>query len=309
MHKDRFKPTCEICEVKGGACIQCAFGRCVKAFHPICCVLKDENNPSGNTYRIIKAEDGDGLEWEMFCRAHAYAVNNPNKYKSKAKRSTFRLSAKDETDETSDPNPNTSLKNRRNKGGKTSKRGTNKTPRGGEGEEDGDEDFIGDEDDEWKSVSSNSKGNRGRRKSESGTTEQGRKQNRIQQQQRKGSKSKSNNSVQLSKQPRSGLNGSQEMQASDEDNVQSLDGDEQRQEDPDSDEDNDEGVSTYQVGPRRSGSSNIWTMSEWPGQAVGEGLDLTHFWNVASMMYPEDHDEQVRCVRRVPYTAMSRKYT
>ena len=160
-----------------------------------------------------------------------------------------------------------------------------------------------------KSVSSNSKGNRGRRKSESGNSEQGRKQNRIQQQQRKGSKSKSNNSVQLSKQPRSGLNGSQEMQASDEDNMQSQDGDEQRQEDPDSDEDNDEGVSTYHVGPRRSGSSNIWTMSEWPGQAVGEGLDLTHFWNVASMMYPEDHDEQVRCVRRVPYTAMSRKYT
>lgn len=33
----------------------------------------------------------------------------------------------------------------------------------------------------------------------------------------------------------------------------------------------------------------IRTMSEWPGQSEGEGMDLDHFWNVISMYHPEDH--------------------
>ena len=35
------------------------------------------------------------------------------------------------------------------------------------------------------------------------------------------------------------------------------------------------------------------SMSEWPGQAVGEGMDLVHFWNVVSMSFAEDHNRQV----------------
>jgi hypothetical protein len=33
----------------------------------------------------------------------------------------------------------------------------------------------------------------------------------------------------------------------------------------------------------------IRSLSEWPGQSEGEALDLDHFWNVISMMHPEDH--------------------
>jgi hypothetical protein len=35
------------------------------------------------------------------------------------------------------------------------------------------------------------------------------------------------------------------------------------------------------------------TMSEWPGQAEGEAMDLEHFWNIVSMQYPEDHPPEV----------------
>jgi PHD-zinc-finger like domain len=38
----------------------------------------------------------------------------------------------------------------------------------------------------------------------------------------------------------------------------------------------------------------LLTLVEWPGQAEGEAMDLDHFWNVASMHYPEDHSLQVR---------------
>lgn len=41
-------------------------------------------------------------------------------------------------------------------------------------------------------------------------------------------------------------------------------------------------------------SSAILNMSDWPGQAEGEPLDLQHFWNVVSMMYPEDRSAEVR---------------
>lgn len=37
----------------------------------------------------------------------------------------------------------------------------------------------------------------------------------------------------------------------------------------------------------------VHTMSEWPGQTEGEAMDLTHFWNVVSMSFPEDHTSEV----------------
>lgn len=37
----------------------------------------------------------------------------------------------------------------------------------------------------------------------------------------------------------------------------------------------------------------VFTLSEWPGQAEGEVLDMDHFWNVVSMMYVEDHSPEV----------------
>lgn len=32
--------------------------------------------------------------------------------------------------------------------------------------------------------------------------------------------------------------------------------------------------------------------SEWPGQQMGEEMDLEHYWNVIGMYFPEDHDMQ-----------------
>lgn len=37
----------------------------------------------------------------------------------------------------------------------------------------------------------------------------------------------------------------------------------------------------------------ILNLTDWPGQAEGEPLDLQHFWNVVSMMYPEDRSVEV----------------
>lgn len=37
----------------------------------------------------------------------------------------------------------------------------------------------------------------------------------------------------------------------------------------------------------------VWILSEWPGQSEGELIDLPHFWNVVSMMFPEEHSKEV----------------
>lgn len=50
-------------------------------------------------------------------------------------------------------------------------------------------------------------------------------------------------------------------------------------------------VSTSSRAREASASANIYTVSEWPGQGVGEPLDLQHFWNVVSMLYPEDFSD------------------
>ena len=42
----------------------------------------------------------------------------------------------------------------------------------------------------------------------------------------------------------------------------------------------------------------VWILSEWPGQSEGEPIDLPHFWNVVSMMYPEEHSREVRRLYR-----------
>lgn len=36
----------------------------------------------------------------------------------------------------------------------------------------------------------------------------------------------------------------------------------------------------------------ILSMSEWPGQSEGEGMDMEHFWNVIKGYYPEEHSKQ-----------------
>jgi hypothetical protein len=37
----------------------------------------------------------------------------------------------------------------------------------------------------------------------------------------------------------------------------------------------------------------LLNMSEWPGQSEGEAMDLAHFWNVVSTSFPSDHSPEV----------------
>lgn len=39
----------------------------------------------------------------------------------------------------------------------------------------------------------------------------------------------------------------------------------------------------------RRRDDSVFTLSEWPGMAEGEAMDLEHFWNFVSMIFPEDH--------------------
>lgn len=75
----RYKLKCALC-TKKGACAQCSFGRCTAAAHPWCVL----HNPRGFKRRIVKGNEGEVL-WEIFCRAHAKAVNEPIKPKHKSK--------------------------------------------------------------------------------------------------------------------------------------------------------------------------------------------------------------------------------
>ena len=53
------------------------------------------------------------------------------------------------------------------------------------------------------------------------------------------------------------------------------------------------GSATSLSGPATSSPYPLLTMSEWPGQAEGEGMDLDHFWKVAAASFPEDHSPEV----------------
>jgi len=47
---DRFRLTCTVCKTKGGACIQCDYGRCTTSYHPMCALIQ------GFTMRTMSAE-------------------------------------------------------------------------------------------------------------------------------------------------------------------------------------------------------------------------------------------------------------
>ena len=53
-------------------------------------------------------------------------------------------------------------------------------------------------------------------------------------------------------------------------------------------------------------SFSILTLNEWPGQSEGEAMDLDHFWNVASVQYPEDHSGEVSTMsdNRLHFTSL-----
>lgn len=79
LDKKRFRLKCALCSAKG-ACIECNHGKCRTAAHPWCVL----NTPGGFTRRVIKDEDGN-LVWEIFCKTHASSVKEAMKPKNKSK--------------------------------------------------------------------------------------------------------------------------------------------------------------------------------------------------------------------------------
>ena len=49
----------------------------------------------------------------------------------------------------------------------------------------------------------------------------------------------------------------------------------------------------------------VCTVSEWPGKAESEPMDLPHCWDVAAMSFPEDHDNEVcgKLISAIPHRA------
>eukprot|EP01083_Nonionella_stella_P066615 175596_1 len=63
----RFKLTCKLCKIKGGACIQCAGKRCSFPFHPLC-IYK-----FGLAHNAVDVKSGDGdvvYKMQGFCPRH-----------------------------------------------------------------------------------------------------------------------------------------------------------------------------------------------------------------------------------------------
>lgn len=82
VNRERFRLKCTLCKSKGGAAIQCSFGRCTTAAHPWCAVQKS----LGFTTRVVpNPYDNGNSVWEIFCKSHCNAVSAPVKPKVKAK--------------------------------------------------------------------------------------------------------------------------------------------------------------------------------------------------------------------------------
>lgn len=64
------------------------------------------------------------------------------------------------------------------------------------------------------------------------------------------------------------------------------------------------GINSNGCGDSTSNGNAIHSLLEWPGQLLGEAMDLQHFWKVASMMHPEDHSQQWLDFMTEPLLAM-----
>ena len=273
IESKRFRLKCAVCGSKNGACIQCAYGRCTVSAHPSCAISKT----SGFSHRIIKSVQVNGLcEWEIFCTLHANSVKDAVKPKIRSKRTVLlhnngMFSGNDEV-----------IVNH-NKGRSSSKGGKSSRGKGGKSSDfvsamDSDNatqisvesdhkylseapDFVGAEEID---VSNSPRRRRGRPPRPGRSSDAPDRLDRS--------------DVSRANQPR-GL-------------VQISDDVSEYASVPEHD---------FSVGSTKDAFKDdyrVLTLSEWPGQAAGEGLDLAHFWNVVSMMYPEDRGEQVRNIRR-----------
>lgn len=67
VHKQRWSMRCSICKQNGGACVQCAYGKCTQAFHPICARRQQ-------VYRLELLPKKDGsVAFKVYCDRHAAA--------------------------------------------------------------------------------------------------------------------------------------------------------------------------------------------------------------------------------------------
>jgi hypothetical protein len=267
LDKKRFKLKCALCSTKG-ACIQCHYGRCATAAHPWCVF----HRPQGFTRRIVKDENGQ-LVWEIFCKAHAFAVSDPVKPKAKAKgqMSDAHVSASDDVD---------------------------------------DETFYS--------------AKNATRKSEPSQKHRSREYKDSRQQLSMAHSMKFSTSLPSRMSSKVQKSYSEDLE-DDDDSVDFLQKSNRKKSRVVMDDDDDDDIEDFKLykplksvslsgktsvagsgskpssatvdaepgEPSEELSFPIFTLSEWPGQAEGEVLDMDHFWNVVSMMHAEDHSPEV----------------
>lgn len=277
--KARFRLKCSVCNVRHGACLQCAYGRCITSAHPSCAL----NRKSGYSHRIIKNPDNPGtLDWDIFCVQHSTSVKDTLKKKCNSKRAQIVDSSNNEglADDFVENGFDT---NRRMKGGKAMRKQSRTSE-----DDPADEGIVDGKDSPRKlgrprgrPPKSSHKDGSSAAASTNGGTEGGAR-----------ARVRSSGRVRHRRRSRSDY--------SDEDN-----GD-----DDSDDSENEDGSKVYRAGtteesnrvmaslhqagdPTRPATFPVYLMLDWPGQAIGEAMDLEHFWNVASMLYPEDHSKEV----------------
>ena len=256
LDRKRFKLRCVLCTGKG-ACIQCSYGKCCIPAHPWCVL----HTPKGFTRRVIKDED-DQMVWDIFCKAHATAVSEPLKPKVKQKSNASSAPAAvvplqiQESLEDKIRNRRGDRKGSKPKFSMAHCMRTTAPPKG----------------------------------------------------QAEGTGSKSSNTKEFS---RNGSDDSRKKKKNRDSDDENYDSEENEEEDdetsvkfvPNSKSLKTKNNSGRKTVTRRELPSTstapaqtfpLLTLVEWPGQAEGEAMDLDHFWNVASMHYPEDHSLQVR---------------
>lgn len=257
VDRRRFKLRCVLCTGKG-ACIQCSYGKCCIPAHPWCVL----HTPKGFRKRVIKDENGQ-IVWDIFCKAHATAVSEPHKPKVKQKSSASSAPAAVvplQTQESLEEKIKNRRGDRKSSKPKYSMSHCMRITAPPKGPVDG---------------------------------------------------SKSSNAKESS---RNGSDDSRKKKKSRESDDENEDSEEHEEEDDEASvklvahskslkiKSTGKTVKQREVqNTNVSSSSNaaptqtfpLLTLVEWPGQAEGEAMDLDHFWNVASMHYPEDHSLQV----------------
>eukprot|EP01041_Mallomonas_annulata_P000418 gene418-755_t len=319
--KARFRLKCAICNTKRGACIQCAHGRCTTSAHPSCAL----NRKSGYTHRIIRSEDYPGAcEWEIFCVQHSRSVKDAIKPKCKAKRGHAIDIDNNNNNSSNDNNNSNGNENDEefdeiNDGtgsGTDSKKHhqqQQRSTKGGKATQNNKGNSRNRDRDRSSSKPSSTQDTATAIAITTGDETEGEastvRRGRGRPPKGPGPGSGPGRPPKKSKRRSTGAGG--RSRSSYGGNSDEDEGDQYAYDGNDNDDDDymEEGDEVWEAIPPEllqsqshdnndndGGSSSVYDCDdsvksqEWPGQAIGEAMDLEHFWNVASMMYPEDHD-------------------